>query len=72
MTDKGDKNTLRGQTIILMKFELEKKKTYPDLADMFLLERFNIGIISLFSENERKLSIDQAVKDWTELSRPYF
>lgn len=25
MTDKGDKNTLRGQTIILMKFELEKK-----------------------------------------------
>lgn len=62
MTDKGDKNTLRGQTIILMKFELEKK-TYPDLADMFLLERFNIGIISLFSENERKLSIDQAVKD---------
>lgn len=63
MTDKGDKNTLRGQTIILMKFELEKKKTYPDLADMFLLERFNIGIISLFLENERKLSIDQAVKD---------
>lgn len=62
MTDKGDKNTLRGQTIILMKFELEKK-TYPDLADMFLLERFNIGIISLFSENERKLSIEQVVKD---------
>lgn len=61
MTDKGDKNTLRGQTIILMKFELEKN--YPDLAEMFLLERFNIGKISLFSENERKLLIDQVVKD---------
>lgn len=54
MTDKGDKNTLRN---------LNWKKNYPDLDEMFLLERFNIGIISLFSENERKLLKDQVVKD---------
>lgn len=47
------------------------KKNYPDLAEMFLLERFNIGIISFFLENERKLLIDQVVKDWTKLAHPF-
>lgn len=40
---RGQKYAQR-EMIILMKFELEKKN-YPDLAEMFLLERFNIGII---------------------------
>lgn len=43
-----------------MKFDLEKN---PDLAEMFLLERFNIGVISLFLENGRKLLMNQVGKD---------
>lgn len=43
-----------------MKFNLGKK--HPALAAMFLLERINIGVISLFLENESQLLINQVEK----------